>query len=187
MFHSFELYLDLVNHLISNDIKTSQILYCKFPPCDIEQFSQFLQPNINIIESQINNKINIYNINETLNTNGINIFILYEKFMPFFDIKYLINCKSDNVLSIKQNDDLNIENLSKLLISFGYERVFNVYEKFTFAIRGDILDIGILDESYGIRVNFNNTKIEKINHFEYDTQISLNKIFVSINIYKLIV
>ncbi len=78
-----------------------------------------------------------------------------------------------SILTIKQNDTCELEDINKRLTKCGYVRVDNVQNIGEFAIRGDILDVYSPNNAYPVRINFFDNLVESIIYFD---NINLNKI-----------
>ncbi|MBO5954938.1 MAG: transcription-repair coupling factor [Clostridia bacterium] len=75
----------------------------------------------------------------------------------------------ESVITLNQNDDLNIQELEQKLIMLGYKKVESVTSAGEFSRRGDILDIfNIVDES-PTRFDFFDTTLETIHSFDFLT------------------
>ncbi len=80
--------------------------------------------------------------------------------------------KSIDSFTLKVGDTLQIENVVKDLILFGYTRVESVESKGTFSLRGDLLDIYPIDSEFPIRVDFFGDEIENIKKFNVENRKS---------------
>lgn len=78
-----------------------------------------------------------------------------------------------NILTIKQDCTIEIEDINKHLTKCGYVRVDSVQNIGEFAIRGDIVDIYPPNHSFPIRINFFDNLVESVIHFD---NINLSKI-----------
>ena len=76
----------------------------------------------------------------------------------------------------------SFNNLANTFSKFGYKRCDYVTTKGEFAIRGDIVDIFLIDEEYPTRLDFFGDEIQKINNFDLDTMQTIN-ILEQIKIY----
>ena len=72
----------------------------------------------------------------------------------------------NHYIKIDKQSTYNLQDLTNILISLGYQRKEIVFEKGEFALRGDILDIFLTNEENPIRINFFDDQIESI--FYYD-------------------
>ena len=73
-------------------------------------------------------------------------------------------------------EEIDLENLKKELIYWGYERVDIVSEKGEVSFRGDIFDIWPINLKKPIRVSLFDTEIESIRIFDETTQKSIEEI-----------
>lgn len=88
-------------------------------------------------------------------------------------------------IKINKNQNYSLEELTKKLVEYGYERTSLVSEKGQFALRGDILDIfSSNDKPY--RVEFFDDLVENISVFDPNTMKNIEKLeSVSITLSKL--
>lgn len=77
----------------------------------------------------------------------------------------------ENVLKIKLNDEIKIDDIKQKLINLGYKREELVENRGIFSIRGDIIDIGI-NEKDGIRVELWGDEVDSIRSFKLSSQRS---------------
>jgi transcription-repair coupling factor (superfamily II helicase) len=92
-------------------------------------------------------------------------------------LKFLPNVNdSEQSLKIKINDNISRDNIVELLEKFGYSRDSMVTSTGTYAVRGFILDIFLIDEKHPIRIEFFGDTIESIRYFDENTQMSLGSI-----------
>ena len=82
----------------------------------------------------------------------------------------------ENVFKLKVGDDTNLSALRKTLVSSGYEVVNKISKSGQCAFRGSIVDIFSLDSDYPVRIDFFDTEIESLHHFNIDTQETFNSI-----------
>ena len=78
-----------------------------------------------------------------------------------------------SALFIKNDDEINIENIKKSLIDLGYTRVDLVENRGEFSIRGDIIDIGI-EENEGIRIELWGDTVDSLRRFKLASQRSVD-------------
>ncbi len=76
---------------------------------------------------------------------------------------------SNYCLFLKKGSSTELENLAKSLVSIGYKRQNMVSTKGDFSIRGDIVDIFLINEDNPTRINFFGDDIESIYNFDIDT------------------
>lgn len=80
-----------------------------------------------------------------------------------------------NILTLKKNDLINLENIKTNLINLGYERQEIVENQSEFSIRGGIIDVAISGKE-GIRLELWGDEIISIRKFEINTQRSTQKL-----------
>lgn len=83
-----------------------------------------------------------------------------------FDIKFL---QEKVILKVDGNFSIPIEELSKILVDFGYEKVDYVTSVGQFAVRGDVVDLFVNGQDYPFRIEFFDEEIEKILKFDFST------------------
>ena len=91
-------------------------------------------------------------------------------FEKFPDEKFFITNKID----LNVDEEIDLSDLSKKLLSFGYKRVSSVTDIGEFSIRGDTADIFGLDEN-PIRIELWGDTITDLRFFNPDTQRSIEK------------
>lgn len=83
-----------------------------------------------------------------------------------FDINFL---QEKVILKVGGNFSIPIEELSKILVDFGYEKVDYVTTVGQFAVRGDVVDLFVNGQDYPFRIEFFDEEIEKILKFDFST------------------
>lgn len=83
-----------------------------------------------------------------------------------FDINFL---QEKVILKVDGNFSIPIEELSKILVDFGYEKVDYVTSVGQFAVRGDVVDLFVNGQDYPFRIEFFDEEIEKILKFNFST------------------
>lgn len=83
-----------------------------------------------------------------------------------FDINFL---QEKMILKVDGNFSIPIEELSKILADFGYEKVDYVTSVGQFAVRGDVVDLFVNGQDYPFRIEFFDEEIEKILKFDFST------------------
>ena len=86
-----------------------------------------------------------------------------------FDLQFL-----RSVFSLKVGEEIGIENLTRKLVDFGFERVDYVTTLGQFAVRGDVVDVFV--EDHPTRIEFFDDEIEKIINFDFSTMKTLKKL-----------
>lgn len=80
------------------------------------------------------------------------------------------------VLTIVDSDTINMEQMTKQLVSLGYERQPQVEHPGEFSIRGGILDIFPLTEDAPVRIELFGDEIDSIRVFDVDSQRSIERL-----------
>jgi len=83
---------------------------------------------------------------------------------------------SDNMISIKVGENLQVEALLERLVSLGFRREDFVYEPGQFAMRGGILDIYSFGNEHPYRIELFDTEVDSIRIFNPETQLSERKL-----------
>lgn len=83
---------------------------------------------------------------------------------------------TEQVISIKQADEINIQSILDKLVAQGFERTDFVYEPGQFAIRGGILDIYSFGNERPYRVELFGNEVDSIRIFDPETQLSERKL-----------
>ena len=101
-------------------------------------------------------------------------------------LRYLpsVSTYKKSILTLKENDDINQDELVRTLNRIGYIRESIVTKTGEFSARGFIIDIFPLGSEHPIRFEFFGDTIESIREFDEDTQKSIKKLdSVTINPY----
>jgi transcription-repair coupling factor (superfamily II helicase) len=93
-----------------------------------------------------------------------------------FEKVVLPNTLSNNIIQIKTNDTIQVENLMELFVMYGFERTDFVYEPGQFALRGGILDIYSFGNEKPYRVELFGNEVDSIRIFDPETQLSERKL-----------
>lgn len=93
-------------------------------------------------------------------------------------LRFLTSVNSFNKynLKIKTNTSINRDKLIKLLDEFGYSYETIVSATGSYAVRGFIIDIFIVEEEHPIRIEFFGDEIQSIRYFDESTQLSIKSI-----------
>jgi len=83
---------------------------------------------------------------------------------------------SNNIISIKTNDTINLNGLMDLFVMYGFDRTDFVYEPGQFALRGGILDIYSFGNEKPYRVELFGNEVDSIRIFDPETQLSERKL-----------
>ena len=87
-----------------------------------------------------------------------------------------INYYKKHKINLKLGNEVNFNEISKLLIESGYERVEMVEGKGEFARRGGILDVYPPDSTYPYRIELFGDEIDSIRTFNVESQRSIEKV-----------
>jgi transcription-repair coupling factor (superfamily II helicase) len=79
---------------------------------------------------------------------------------------------SRNIIYLKTNDELNLEELYEKLVNYGFERTDFVYEPGQFAVRGGILDIYSFGNEKPYRIELFGNEVDSIRIVDPETQLS---------------
>ena len=80
-----------------------------------------------------------------------------------------------NIIKFEFNKEYNFESLKQSLIDLGYERAELVEARGQFSLRGDILDIALIDNR-GVRIEFWGEEIDSIRFFSISSQRSIEEL-----------
>jgi transcription-repair coupling factor (superfamily II helicase) len=103
-----------------------------------------------------------------------NIIITYAE--ALFEKVVLPKTLSDNIISIKQGDVLDVNTVLSKFVDNGFERTDFVYEPGQFAIRGGILDIYSFGNEKPYRIELFGNDVDSIRIFDPETQLSERKL-----------
>src|SRR6201999_1219330 len=93
-----------------------------------------------------------------------------------FEKVVLAAALSDNIISLKAGDPLDVNGLLLKLVDKGFERTDFVYEPGQFALRGGILDIYSYGNEKPYRVELFGNDVDSIRIFDPETQLSERKL-----------
>ncbi len=108
-----------------------------------------------------------------------NLVITYPE--ALFEKVVLSKTLSENIISIKQGDVLDVNGIMEKFVNYGFERTDFVYGPGQFAIRGGILDIYSFGNEKPYRIELFGNDVDSIRIFEPETQLSERKL-LSVNI-----
>ncbi len=94
----------------------------------------------------------------------------------FFEKVIMPKTLQDNIIQIKTNDTLGLNDLMERLIQYGFERTDFVYEPGQFALRGGIFDIYSFGNEKPYRVELFGEEVDSIRLFDPATQLSERKL-----------
>ena len=83
------------------------------------------------------------------------------------------------LLTIRKGDEISYEKVVEILAGENFERVDFVSAPGQFAIRGAVIDIFSYSLNYPYRLSFFGNEVEKINTFDCNTQLSVEKVDVA--------
>lgn len=112
-------------------------------------------------------------INEILNNNKKIIVTSIDAFAAKYTPHELF---LEYSMSLHENDEVNLNEISQKLIQSGYERVEMVEGKGQFSLRGGILDVFPTCSTYPYRVELFGDEIESIRTFNTESQRSIEKV-----------
>ena len=92
-------------------------------------------------------------------------------------LRFLTNIEEVNKLSLelKSNQIIKREDLINTLDEYGYNKESIVLSTGSYAVRGFVVDIYIVDEEHPIRIEFFGDEIESIRYFDESTQLSIKE------------
>lgn len=83
---------------------------------------------------------------------------------------------SENIISIKQSDTLDVNGILDRFVKYGFERTDFVYEPGQFAVRGGILDIYSFGNEKPYRIELFGNEVDSIRIFDPESQLSERKL-----------
>ena len=93
-----------------------------------------------------------------------------------FEKVVLSKVLTDNILSIKQGDTIDVNGILEKFVSHGFERTDFVYEPGQFAVRGGILDIYSFGNEKPYRIELFGNEVDSIRIFDPESQLSERKL-----------
>ncbi len=102
------------------------------------------------------------------------ILITYPE--AIFEKVVLSKSLSDNIISIKQADELDLNAILQKFVDQGFVRTDFVYEPGQFAVRGGILDIYSFGNEKPYRIELFGNEVDSIRIFDPETQLSERKL-----------
>ena len=136
--------------------------------------------------SSFKNKKNYYMLNSShvmlrtealtkLSTGGNRkIIVTYPE--AIFEKVVLSKTLSENIISFKQGETINVEAILSRFVDYGFSRTDFVYEPGQFAIRGGILDIYSYGNEKPYRIELFGNDVDSIRIFDPETQLSERKL-----------
>lgn len=83
---------------------------------------------------------------------------------------------SENIISIKQAEDINVDGMLEKFVRYGFIRTDFVYQPGQFAMRGGILDIYSYGNEKPYRIELFGNEVDSIRIFDPETQLSERKV-----------
>ncbi len=93
-----------------------------------------------------------------------------------FEKVVLSKTLSENIIAIKQADELDVNGMLAKFVDLGFERTDFVYEPGQFAVRGGILDIYSFGNEKPYRIELFGNDVDSIRIFDPETQLSERKL-----------
>ena len=81
----------------------------------------------------------------------------------------------DSTLTLKKDEEVNLEFIIEILEEYSFERTDFVYEPGQFSVRGGIIDVFSYSAENPFRISFLGNQVESIRSFEVETQLSVRK------------
>lgn len=81
--------------------------------------------------------------------------------------------KNIKTYTLTKGQDVELNEICKTLVSFGYKRVENVESKGSFSVRGDTIDVFLIDQEHPIRIDFFGDCVENIKKYDLETRKNL--------------
>ncbi len=106
--------------------------------------------------------------------NRVGLIVTYPE--ALFEKVVLPKTLSANIISIKQGDTIDSNNIYERFIGYGFTRTDFVYEPGQFAVRGGILDIYSFGNEKPYRVELFGNEVDSIRIFDPETQLSERKL-----------
>jgi transcription-repair coupling factor (superfamily II helicase) len=103
-----------------------------------------------------------------------NIIITYPE--ALFEKVVLSKTLSENIISIKQGDTLDVNGILGKFVDYGFDRTDFVYEPGQFAVRGGILDIYSFGNEKPYRIELFGNEVDSIRIFDPEIQLSERKL-----------
>ena len=93
-----------------------------------------------------------------------------------FEKVVLSKTLSDNIISIKQAEVIDVHAIMEKFVGYGFDRTDFVYEPGQFALRGGILDIYSFGNEKPYRIELFGNEVDSIRIFDAETQLSERKL-----------
>jgi transcription-repair coupling factor (superfamily II helicase) len=111
---------------------------------------------------------------ESSMVNRIGAIITYPE--ALFEKVVLSKTLSENIISLKQSETINVDQMMEKFVGYGFSRTDFVYEPGQFAMRGGILDIYSFGNEKPYRIELFGNEIDSIRIFDPETQLSERKL-----------
>ncbi|MEJ7588207.1 MAG: DEAD/DEAH box helicase [Ferruginibacter sp.] len=107
---------------------------------------------------------------------GSNKKVLITHPEALFEKVVLPKTLSENIISIKQSETINVNSILERFVDNGFERTDFVYEPGQFAVRGGILDIYSFGNEKPYRIELFGNEVDSIRIFDPESQLSERKL-----------
>ncbi len=107
---------------------------------------------------------------------GVNKKIIITHSEALFEKVVLPKTLSANIISIKQAETIDVNDILGRFVDYGFERTDFVYEPGQFAVRGGILDIYSFGNEKPYRIELFGNEVDSIRLFDPETQLSERKL-----------
>ncbi len=107
---------------------------------------------------------------------GANKKVLISYPEALFEKVVLPKTLSDNIISIRQSEALDVNGILARFVDYGFERTDFVYEPGQFAVRGGILDIYSFGNEKPYRIELFGNEVDSIRIFDPESQLSERKL-----------
>ncbi|MEP7250731.1 MAG: transcription-repair coupling factor [Ginsengibacter sp.] len=109
-------------------------------------------------------------------SNGGNRKIIVTYPEALFEKVVLSKTLKENIISFKQGESIDVDELLSRFVNYGFSRTDFVYEPGQFAVRGGILDIYSFGNEKPYRIELFGNDVDSIRIFDPETQLSERKI-----------
>ena len=106
--------------------------------------------------------------------NRIGAIVTYPE--ALFEKVVLSKVLASNIISLKQAETINVNELLEKFVGYGFSRTDFVYEPGQFAIRGGIMDIYSFGNEKPYRIELFGNEVDSIRIFDPETQLSERKL-----------
>ena len=107
---------------------------------------------------------------------GVNKKIIITHPEALFEKVVLQKTLSANIISIKQAETIDVNDILSRFVDYGFERTDFVYEPGQFAVRGGILDIYSFGNEKPYRIELFGNEVDSIRLFDPESQLSERKL-----------